>query len=107
MTQDFRDRGLIINECLEEYDGTTAVVQTEHMPAEEVEYMRWKADRWMKLRHMPIALRHDPWFILKHVPKIFAHTFRGATLKTYFGLEDDRAAFARFKELRKAEREYL
>src|SRR5262245_53453015 len=107
MTQDFRDRGLIINECLEEYDGTTAVVQTEHMPAAEVEYMRWKADRWMKLRHMPIALRHDPWFILKQVPKIFAHTFRGATLKTYFGLEDDRAAFARFKELRKAEREYL
>jgi anaerobic magnesium-protoporphyrin IX monomethyl ester cyclase len=44
---------------------------------------------------------------LKHAPKMFAHTFRGATLKTYLGLEDDRAAFARFKELRKAEREYL
>jgi hypothetical protein len=29
MTKDFRDRGLIINERLEEYDGTTAVVRTE------------------------------------------------------------------------------
>jgi anaerobic magnesium-protoporphyrin IX monomethyl ester cyclase len=60
MTNDFRDRGLIINEHLEEYDGTTAVVKTEHVSAEEAEYMRWKADRWMKLRHMPVALRHDP-----------------------------------------------
>jgi hypothetical protein len=28
MTKDFRDRGLIINERPEEYDGTTAVVRT-------------------------------------------------------------------------------
>jgi len=107
MTHDFRDRGLIINERLEEYDGTTAVVKTAHVSAEEAEYMRWQADRWMKLRHMPVALRHDPWFVLKHAPKMFAHTFRGATLKTYLGLEDDHAAFARFKALRKAERAYL
>jgi radical SAM superfamily enzyme YgiQ (UPF0313 family) len=107
MTQDFRDRGLIINECLEEYDGTTAVVKTEHVAADEAEYMRWQADRWMKLRHMPVALRHDPWFVLTHARKMLAHTFRGATLKTLLGLEDDRAAFARFKALRKAEREYL
>jgi anaerobic magnesium-protoporphyrin IX monomethyl ester cyclase len=107
MTDDFRDRGLIINERLEEYDGTTAVVKTEHVSAEEAEYMRWKADRWMKLRHMPVALRHDPWFVVTHAPKMLAHTFRGATLKTFLGLEDDHAAFARFKALRKAEREYL
>ena len=107
MTQDFRDRGLIINECLEEYDGTTAVVRTEHVSADEVEYLRWKADRWMKLRHLPIALRHDPWFVLTHAPTMLAHTFRGATLKTYLGLEDDHAAFARFKALRRAERVYL
>ena len=98
---------MIINERLEEYDGTTAVVKTAHMSAEEAEYMRWKADRWMKLRHMPAALRHDPWFVLTHAPKMFAHTFRGATLKTYLGLEDNHAAFARFKARRKAEREYL
>jgi radical SAM superfamily enzyme YgiQ (UPF0313 family) len=107
MTQDFRDRGLIINERLEEYDGTTAVVKTAHVSAEEAEYMRWKAERWMKLRHMPVALRHDPWFVLTHAPQMLAHTFRGATLKTLLGLEDDHAAFARFKALHKAEREYL
>ncbi len=107
MTKDFRDRGLIVSECLEEYDGTTAVVKTEHVSANEVEYLRWKADRWMKLRHMPVAFRHDPWFVLKHAPKMVAHTFRGATLKTYLGLEDTHTAFARFKAMRKAERAYL
>jgi anaerobic magnesium-protoporphyrin IX monomethyl ester cyclase len=54
-----------------------------------------------------VALRHDPWFVVTHAPKMLAHTFRGATLKTFLGLEDDHAAFARFKALRKAEREYL
>ena len=49
---------------LEEYDGTTAVVRTEHLPAEEVEFMRWKAERWMKVLHIPIAFRHDPRFVL-------------------------------------------
>ena len=39
MTKDFRDRGLIINERLEEYDGTTAVVRTEHLSADEVEFL--------------------------------------------------------------------
>jgi anaerobic magnesium-protoporphyrin IX monomethyl ester cyclase len=53
MTKDFRDQGLIMNERLEEYDGTTAVVRTEHLPAEEVEFMRWKAERWMKIHHIP------------------------------------------------------
>ena len=31
MTKDFRERGLIVNERLEEYDGTTAVVRSEHL----------------------------------------------------------------------------
>jgi len=31
MTRDFRDQGLIMNERLEEYDGTTAVVRTKHL----------------------------------------------------------------------------
>ena len=60
MTKDFRDRGLIINERLEEYDGTTAVVKTEHLSADEVEFLRWQAERWMKLRHMPVAFAHSP-----------------------------------------------
>ena len=78
MTQEFRERGLIMNERLEEYDGTTAVVRTEHVAAEEVEYVRWKAERWMKIRHMPAALLHDPWFVVRHAPQMLAHTFRGS-----------------------------
>jgi len=107
MTKEFRDRGLIINENLEEYDGTTAVVKTEHMESEEVEFMRWRAERWMKVRHMPVAFRHDPAFVVRTAKKMFSHTFRGTKLKNFIGLEDERQAFLRFKEIRRAEREYL
>ena len=107
MTQGFRERGLIMNERLEEYDGTTAVVRTEHVAAEEVEYVRWKAERWMKVRHMPAALRHDPWFVVLHAPQMLAHTFRGCTLRSVLGLEDVRKAFERYKAIRGQEREYI
>ncbi|MEK6302138.1 MAG: radical SAM protein [Acidobacteriota bacterium] len=107
MTKDFRDRGLIINERLDEYDGTTAVVKTEHVSAEEAEYMRWKAERWMKVKHMPVAFAHNPGFVLRRAHKMAAHTFRGATLKTFLGLEDEHKAFERYREIRKAERAYI
>ena len=107
MTKEFRDRGLIINERLEEYDGTTAVVKTEHVSAEEAEYMRWKSERWMKVRHIPAAFRHNPLFVLRNAPKMFGHTFRGSSLKTFLGLEDERDAFRRYREIRKAERAYI
>lgn len=107
MTKDFRERGLLETEDVTEYDGTTAVVRTEHLPAEEIEFMRWRAERWMKLRHMPAALAHDPWFVLRNAPKMLAHTFRGTTLKTVLGLEDEHEAFRRYRTLHAAEREYL
>ncbi|HEX6209285.1 MAG TPA: radical SAM protein, partial [Methylomirabilota bacterium] len=107
MTRDFRNRKLIVNERLEEYDGTTAVVCTEHLDASEVEYLRWRAERWMKLRHMPAAVRHSPWFVARHGRRMLAHTFRGSTWRTWLGLEDDRQAFRRYCALRRAEREYL
>jgi anaerobic magnesium-protoporphyrin IX monomethyl ester cyclase len=107
MTKEFYERGLIVNERLEEYDGTTAVVRTEHVSAEEVEFVRWKAERWMKARHMPAALRHDPWFIMRNAPQMLAHTFRGCTLRSMMGLEDERKAFARYKVTRCQERDYL
>src|SRR5437867_7076816 len=87
MTKDFRERNLIINEKFEEYDGTTAVVRTEHMSADDVEFMRWKAERWMKLRHVPLAFLHSPLFMMTHWPQILAHTFRGSTVKSLIGLE--------------------
>jgi radical SAM superfamily enzyme YgiQ (UPF0313 family) len=107
MTKDFRERDLIINERVEDYDGTTAVVRTEHLAAEEVEFMRWRAERWMKLRHLPATFAHSPLFVLRHGPKMFAHTFRGSTIASLFGLEDERKAFARFRAIRQAERSYL
>jgi anaerobic magnesium-protoporphyrin IX monomethyl ester cyclase len=107
MTKAFRERGLIETEAVEEYDGTTAVVRTEHLPAEEVEFLRWRAERWIKLRHMPAAFAHDPWFVLRHSARMLAHTFRGCSLGTFLGLEDEREAFRRHRAIRRAERAYL
>ena len=107
MTRDFRERGLVVNERLEEYDGTTAVVRTEHLEPEEIEYMRWKAARWMKVRHFPVALRHDPLFVLRHGAAMLAHTFRGSSLKSALGLEPPRVAFERYRAIRREERSYL
>src|SRR5262252_2019623 len=107
MTADFRNRNLIINEHLEEYDGTTAVVRTEHLSADEVEFMRWKAERGSKARHMPVAFLHNPWFMLTNWPRMLAHTYRGSTLKSLAGLEDDRRTFERYRAIRRAERVYV
>src|SRR5580692_6575930 len=107
MTKEFRDQGLIINEWLEEYDGTTAVVRTEHLPAEEVEYMRWKAERWMKVHHVPTAFAHDPGFVLLQGWKMLLHTFRGSSIKSALGLESEKKVFERYREIRRAEREYV
>ena len=107
MTEGFRERGLIMNERLEEYDGTTAVVRTEHVSAEEVEYVRWKAERWMKVCHMPTALLHDPWFVVRHAAQMLTYTFRGCTVRSVLGLEDERRAFERYKTIRQQERQYM
>jgi anaerobic magnesium-protoporphyrin IX monomethyl ester cyclase len=107
MTKEFRERGLVINERLEEYDGTTAVVRSEHLAAEEIEFLRWRAERWMKLRHLPRALVHNPLFGLRHGTKMLRHTFRGSTLRSLLGLEDERRAFARYRAIRRAERAYV
>jgi anaerobic magnesium-protoporphyrin IX monomethyl ester cyclase len=107
MTKDFRERGLIINERLEEYDGTTAVVRSEHLPAEEIEFMRWRAERWMKTHHMPAALLHSPGFVLRNAVKMLAHTFRGMSWKSLLGLEGERQVFERYRAIRAAERIYV
>jgi radical SAM superfamily enzyme YgiQ (UPF0313 family) len=107
MTKDFRDKGLIVNERLEEYDGTTAIVRTEHVPAEEVEFMRWKAERWMKVYHIPAALRHDPGWVLLRGWKMLRHTFRGSSIRSALGLESDKTVFERYREIRRVEREYV
>jgi anaerobic magnesium-protoporphyrin IX monomethyl ester cyclase len=107
MTKDFRARNLIVIENTEEYDGTTAVVATEHLLPEEIEYERWRAERWMKTRHIPAVIAHDPLFVFRNWWKMLSHTFRGSSIKSMLGLESDRKAFERYKHLRSAERVYL
>jgi anaerobic magnesium-protoporphyrin IX monomethyl ester cyclase len=107
MTKDFRDRDLIVSDDVNEYDGTTAVVKSEHLEAEEIEYLRWRAERWMKLRHLWPVIAHSPMFVLRYGGRMLGHTFRGLTWKSLIGLEDERAVFARYKDIRRAEREYL
>ena len=105
MTRDFVERRLIVNDRVEEYDGTTAVVRSKYLSAEEIEFLRWRAERWMKLRHIWPVLRHSPAFVLRHGPAMLAHTFRGCSLRSLIGLESERAAFARYRAIRRAERE--
>jgi hypothetical protein len=35
------------------------------------------------------------------------HTFRGSTLRSLVGLEDERRVFARYRAMRRAERAYV
>jgi anaerobic magnesium-protoporphyrin IX monomethyl ester cyclase len=105
MTEDFRRRNLIADEDVAHYDGTTAVVRTAHVPADEVEFLRWRAERWMKLRHMPAACRHSPGFTLRHGFEMLAHTFTGTSVRSMLGLESERDVFDRFRARRRRQRE--
>jgi radical SAM superfamily enzyme YgiQ (UPF0313 family) len=106
MTKELLERGLILHQRLEEYDGTTEVVRSEALAASENEFLRWRAERWMKLRHFPKALRHSPGFCLRHGPKMIGHTFRGSW-RSLVGLESERKAFERYQAIRAREREQL
>ena len=105
MTKEFQARGLIVDEDVAHYDGTTAVVRSEHLTADDIEFLRWRADRWMKVRHMPAALAHSPWFVLRNARRMLAHTFAGTTLRSLVGLDDEHAVFARYREQRRRERD--
>jgi radical SAM superfamily enzyme YgiQ (UPF0313 family) len=107
MTKDFLERGLIVNQRVDEYDGTSAVTRSAQLDADEIEYLRWRSDRWMKVRHMPAAMRLYPGFVMKHARQMMAHTFRGTTWRSVLGLESSREAFRRYKQIRARERTYL
>jgi radical SAM superfamily enzyme YgiQ (UPF0313 family) len=104
MTRDFEARELIVNRRLEEYDGTTAVVKTASLDAGEIEFLRWRAERWMKLAHFPAALAHSPRFVLRHGLEMLRETFRGSSVRSCLGLESPRAVFERSRRMRRAER---
>src|SRR5215212_900271 len=107
ITRDFLARDLVASHDIAEYDGTTAVTRNAHMAAEDIEFMRWKAERWMKVRHIPAVFRHDPRFVLANGRRMLAHTFRGSSWRSALGLESVKAAFHRYRALRAHEREYL
>jgi radical SAM superfamily enzyme YgiQ (UPF0313 family) len=104
MTRDFRDRGLIVDEDVNHYDGTTAVVRSEKVAADEIEFLRWRAERWMKVKHMPVAFLHSPGFVFRHALQMLSHTFAGSTVRSALGFEDERAVFARYRERRREQR---
>lgn len=104
MAREFAARGLLVRTCVDEYDGTTAVTRSVHLDAEEIEFLRWRAERWLKLRHLPVAARHDPGFVLRHGRQMLAHTFRGTTWRSLVGLERARDVFRRYRALRARER---
>jgi radical SAM superfamily enzyme YgiQ (UPF0313 family) len=105
MTREFRERNLIEKFRVQEYDGTTAVTRSAHLETDEIEFLRWRAERWMKVRHMPAAFRHSPGFVLKNGRRMLAHTFRGSTWRSVLGLESEREVFQRYKAIRSRERE--
>lgn len=107
MTKDFEEQNLIDTRAVEEYDGTTAVVRTKHLPAQEIEFLRWRSERWIKARHVFHVFLDRPAFVLRNVFRMFAFTFRGSTWRTFLGLEDEREAFSRYRAMRARERDYV
>ena len=107
MTREFLERGLVVNRRVEEYDGTTAVTQSAHLAADDIEFLRWQAERWMKVRHIRAVLPHDPLFVLRNGRRMLAHTFRGSTWRSWLRLESEREAFRRYRSIRERERDYL
>ena len=107
MTRDFLERGLVINRRVEEYDGTTAVTRSTHLAAADIEFLRWQAERWMKVRHMRAVFPHDPLFVIRNGRRMLAHTFRGSTWRSWLRLESERDAFQRYRRIRERERDYL
>jgi radical SAM superfamily enzyme YgiQ (UPF0313 family) len=107
MTSALRQQGLINTDEVSKYDGTTAVVTCEHLSGREIEFMRWKAERWIKLRHTYALFRHDPKFIYKYGRRLLKFLFRGSTVRSFLGLESARKAFERYCAIRERERKYV
>jgi len=104
MTRDFVEQGLIVEEDVSRYGGTTAVVKTKYLDSTDVEFLRWRAERWMKLRHLPPTFLHSPWFVLRHGKEMLSHTFAGSDWRSLLGLEDEHSVFERYRERRSTER---
>jgi hypothetical protein len=58
-------------------------------------------------RPRALWLRSAPLFLLRNAPKDVRTAFRGSTIRSFLGLEDERNAFRRFQAIRRAERAYV
>jgi hypothetical protein len=83
------------------------VVACENLSGEVIEFLRWKAKRWMRLRHLSALVSHDPLFVLLNVWRILSFNFRGTSWRSLLGLEKENAVFERYRVIRQAERSYL
>ena len=45
--------------------------------------------------------------MLRHGAAMLGHTFRGSSVRSLLGLESERAAFARYRAIRRVERDYV
>ena len=107
MTKTSRLAASIVNAVSRSTTGRQRSPRTDAPASEEIEFLRWRAERWMKLRHLPAVPRHDPGFVLTHMHRMLAHTFRGTSWKSVLGIESARTVFRRYRTIRERERNYL
>ena len=104
MTREFRERGLIVDEDVSHYDGTTAVVRTEHLSAGRHRVPALAGGAVDEAAAPAAAFLHSPGFVLRHGREMLAHTFAGSSWRSVLGLEDERAVFERYRQRRSMER---
>ena len=107
MTKGLREKGLITSDRVEEYDGTTVVVACENLTGKEIEFLRWRAERWMRVRHLSALFSHDPLFVMTNFLRILSFNFRGTSVRSVLGFEKEEAVFERYRAIRQAERVYV
>ena len=75
MTREFRERDLIVDEDVAHYDGTTAVVRTEHVGATRSSSCAGVPSGGSSCDTFRRAFLHSPGFVLRHGGGMLAHTF--------------------------------
>ena len=71
MTKDFRTEGS--SSSTSGSRNTTAPPRSSGpniFAADEVEFLRWRAEHWVELHHIPAAFAHSPLFLLRNAPKM-------------------------------------
>ncbi len=61
----------------------------------------------IKAKRYWAPFKHDSLFVVRLVKNALTFNFRGSTLKTFLGLEDEEQAFKRYRGLRAIERTYI